>query len=93
MISTGTFETAVNSHIGDDEEEDPNMILERINSQLAEKVDKLPHHPEHDPDLVQWDGPHDPENPQNFSFAKKVGLTAMIIILTINVLVFLLTSC
>jgi hypothetical protein len=83
--------TAVNSQIGDNESqkevEDDNfsLQLERINSGLAEKVEHLPHHKDHDADLVDWDGPHDPENPQNFSFRKKVGLTALIILLTVDV--------
>jgi hypothetical protein len=59
--------------------------LERINSEMAEKADHRPHPDPHDPDLVDWDGPNDPENPLNFSFGRKVALTALIIVLTINV--------
>jgi hypothetical protein len=83
--------TAVNSQDGDHEadkyikDEELGVQLERINSMMAEKVNHLPHHKSHDPDLVDWDGPHDPENPQNFSFRRKVALTALIIVLTVNV--------
>lgn len=57
----------------------------RADEQMEEKADHLPHHPDNDPDLVEWDCPNDPENPQNFSFTRKVLLTALIIVLTINV--------
>ena len=30
-----------------------------------------------DPDLVTWDGPHDKDNPQNFSLARKLLITAI----------------
>ena len=68
-----------------DADEDDEIRLERINSQMAEKNDHLPHHQPNDPDLVDWDGPHDPENPQNFTFKRKLALTALIIALTVNV--------
>lgn len=36
-----------------------------------------------DPNLVEWDGPDDPENPQNFSTAKKWVITMLLSSLTI----------
>ncbi|KAK7451300.1 hypothetical protein VKT23_012641 [Stygiomarasmius scandens] len=38
-----------------------------------------------DPNMVDWDGPDDPANPQNFSTAKKWIVTAVCIILTLSV--------
>jgi hypothetical protein len=39
--------------------------------------------PEKDPNLVEWDGPDDPENPQNFSYARKWTITMFLSSLTI----------
>ncbi|THV00011.1 MFS polyamine transporter [Dendrothele bispora CBS 962.96] len=38
-----------------------------------------------DPNMVDWDGPDDPANPQNFSMAKKWAVTAICIALTLSV--------
>ncbi|PIL27281.1 MFS general substrate transporter [Ganoderma sinense ZZ0214-1] len=38
-----------------------------------------------DPNLVRWDGPDDPENPHNWSLRKKWAITALCVLLTINV--------
>ncbi|KAI1798447.1 MFS general substrate transporter [Ganoderma leucocontextum] len=38
-----------------------------------------------DPDLVGWDGPNDPENPQNWSLRRKWVITVLCVLLTINV--------
>ncbi|KAF8629483.1 hypothetical protein AX15_003416 [Amanita polypyramis BW_CC] len=38
-----------------------------------------------DPDLVTWDGPNDPENPQNWSKRYKWMITVAVIITTVNV--------
>lgn len=38
---------------------------------------------EKDPNLVEWDGPDDPENPQNFSPARKWAITMCLSSLTI----------
>lgn len=40
---------------------------------------------------VAWDGPNDPENPQNFTTRKKWTITAVICVLTINAYVFIFT--
>jgi hypothetical protein len=39
--------------------------------------------PDKDPNLVEWDGPDDPENPQNFTRAKKWTITMLLSSLTI----------
>ena len=38
-----------------------------------------------DPNLVTWDGPNDPENPQNWSKGYKCTMTIVVIILAVNV--------
>ncbi|KAL0959062.1 hypothetical protein HGRIS_014362 [Hohenbuehelia grisea] len=38
-----------------------------------------------DPNLVEWDGPHDPENPYNWSKTWKWALTGVCILSTLNV--------
>ena len=38
-----------------------------------------------DPHLVTWDGPNDPENPQNWSSRRKWAITILCVLLTINV--------
>lgn len=42
---------------------------------------------EKDPDLVEWDGPEDPDNPQNWSKAYKWFVTGICAIITFNVYV------
>lgn len=43
-----------------------------------------------DPNKVVWDGPDDPENPQNFSRMRKWVITLICTLVTVNVYVFLL---
>ena len=38
-----------------------------------------------DPDLVGWDGPDDPENPQNWSTRRKWAVTVLSVLMTVNV--------
>ncbi|KAF8217975.1 MFS polyamine transporter [Mycena galopus ATCC 62051] len=38
-----------------------------------------------DPEEINWDGPEDPANPQNWSDRKKWMITAIIVVLTVNV--------
>ncbi|CCM06389.1 uncharacterized protein FIBRA_08648 [Fibroporia radiculosa] len=38
-----------------------------------------------DPDKVDWDGPHDQENPQNWTVARKWWITALCLLMTVNV--------
>ncbi|CCG83650.1 putative MFS multidrug transporter [Taphrina deformans PYCC 5710] len=44
----------------------------------SEKTRAGPVHINTDVYLVEWDGPDDPENPQNWSFARKAWLTALL---------------
>ncbi|THH13906.1 hypothetical protein EW146_g6361 [Bondarzewia mesenterica] len=44
-----------------------------------------PPQPPADPNLVTWDGPNDPENPQNWSRRRKWALTVLVSLLTLNV--------
>ena len=39
---------------------------------------KLPTGESHDPNIVDWDGPDDPNNPVNWSMKKKVAATVVI---------------
>ncbi|KAH9476296.1 Ascochitine biosynthesis cluster MFS transporter [Psilocybe cubensis] len=41
--------------------------------------------PNRDPNMVTWDGPEDPTNPQNWSIARKWLITISCIIMTVNV--------
>jgi len=43
--------------------------------------------PNLDPNLVTWEGPNDPDNPQNWSFWYKWWLTAVCTAMTLNVYV------
>jgi hypothetical protein len=36
-------------------------------------------------EVVTWDGPDDPENPKNWSYAYKWWVTAIVCILSLNV--------
>ena len=38
-----------------------------------------------DPDLVSWDGPNDPANPQNWSWQQKLFITITVTMFTVNV--------
>lgn len=51
-----------------------------------------PSHPTKDPNMVDWDGPNDPENPQNWSVRFKWMMTIVVIIMTVNVYVFIPNS-
>lgn len=64
---------------GADEPEDP-PVKGRTNS---------PSHSTKDPNVVDWDGPDDPENPQNWSVRFKWLMTMVVIIMTVNVYVFI----
>ena len=35
-----------------------------------------------DPNIVDWDGPNDPENPLNWTMSKKVGAIAIVALIT-----------
>ena len=54
---------------------------------LPKEGDGLPPHKEvssPDPDLVRWDGPDDPENPQNWSYRRKWAITILSVLMTVN---------
>ena len=46
-------------------------------------------HPTEDPNLVQWDGPNDLENPQNWPAGRKWLITIIAVITTVNVCVLI----
>lgn len=68
---------------GGDEPRDPPTKVESV---------AVPALPAADPNMVQWDGPDDPENPQNWSTSYKWLLTMVCIIMTVNVCVVFLDS-
>jgi len=45
----------------------------------------LPPAPTIDANLVTWDGPNDPNNPQNWSNSRKWVITMVAIVMTVNV--------
>ncbi len=47
----------------------------RLDTATHEKAPK-------DPNIVNWDGPDDPENPLNWSSAKKFGAISMVSLIT-----------
>ncbi|EED22809.1 MFS multidrug transporter, putative [Talaromyces stipitatus ATCC 10500] len=49
----------------------------------SETSDDAAPEPTRDPNLVEWDGPDDPENPQNFPVARKWTITMLLSFLTI----------
>ena len=84
VVSLPVYEEAdrvVTEHHGGDEAEDPTV-----------KIPSKSSHLERDPNLVEWDGPGDPENPQNWSVRYKWFMTIVIIVMTVNVCVFTLDS-
>ena len=46
-------------------------------------------HPTEDPNLVQWDGPNDPQNPQNWPARRKWLITIVAVLTTVNVCVLI----
>ncbi|KAI0061389.1 MFS polyamine transporter [Artomyces pyxidatus] len=65
---------------GGDDPEDPPPKSHSPRSPHAEHADSPL-----DPNLVAWDGPDDPENPQNWSYGYKWWVTVVCSIMTINV--------
>lgn len=64
---------------GGDVPEDPTpKVAPYVPSIVDEKID---------PNKVDWDGPDDPENPQNWSNRKKWLITALALVMTVNVCV------
>ncbi|KAF5313645.1 hypothetical protein D9611_010182 [Ephemerocybe angulata] len=52
---------------------------------VPEPAPPTPPAPPRDPNMVVWDGPDDPANPQNWSVAYKWFLTAMCMLMCVNV--------
>ncbi|KAJ2916645.1 hypothetical protein MD484_g3772, partial [Candolleomyces efflorescens] len=76
----GQDETAFSRYGGDYvEEPTPRSPPER------QKSLHIPSKPEKDPNMVNWDGPDDPENPQNWSKSYKWLLTLICMLLCVNV--------
>ena len=76
----GQDETAFSRYGGDYvEEPSPRSPPER------QKSLHIPSKPEKDPNMVNWDGPDDPENPQNWSKSYKWLLTLICMLLCVNV--------
>jgi hypothetical protein len=76
-------EQRVAAYGGDDPESPPPRAAKLVPAPpVAEVVG-----PKVDPNLVQWDGPDDPENPLNWSRARRWKITAVVILLSINVYV------
>lgn len=48
-------------------------------------------HPTNDPHVVDWNGPDDPTNPQNWSFGYKWCITIIAILMCMNVYVLILS--
>lgn len=51
-------------------------------SSLASSGDDIEEETEHDPDIVDFDGPDDPENPMNWKASKKWGMVSLISAIT-----------
>ena len=69
----GTPQTDVESHSG------PTSDVEMTQPKVEEEVGNVGH----DPNLVDWDGPGDPQNPLNWSRNKKIGSAAVVSLITI----------
>jgi len=65
---------------GADDVEDPPPVSEKTGFHNAATKDV---------NMVDWDGPDDPSNPQNWSLRRKWSMVALCILITINWLVIL----
>lgn len=72
------------SQLGDNPREQTNPSYPENRSQIISFSEE-----QEDPWKVEWDGPDDPENPHNWSKPYKMGLTAVITVLTFTVYVVL----
>jgi DHA1 family multidrug resistance protein-like MFS transporter len=73
----------VTSYGGDDPEEPTPVAAKFVTAPVVSAVVQ----PKVDPDMVQWDGPDDPENPLNWSRGRRWLVTAVVILLSVNVYV------
>ncbi|PGH23747.1 hypothetical protein AJ80_02176 [Polytolypa hystricis UAMH7299] len=67
----------INSKLGQQEGDDPEKDAEALESSGIQDASPLK-----DPNLVEWDGPADPDNPVNWSLAKKWYITMMLALVT-----------
>ena len=65
--------------------DDPHDPPPRSPQSLSSKLSAVPE--QQDLNMVTWDGPDDPKNPQNWSEGYKWLITAVAIIMTVNVYV------
>jgi hypothetical protein len=74
------------THYGGNEPEDPvpGTPLSRTLSRHSTRRGNAAH-PKKDSELVDWDGPDDPANPQNWSKNYKWMITMFVIIISVNV--------
>jgi DHA1 family multidrug resistance protein-like MFS transporter len=72
----GVVFQAIRTRQEDDEERDLELQAGFRTRSAEEQKDK-------DPNLVEWDGPDDPENPQNFSRGRKWLITMILSTLTV----------
>jgi hypothetical protein len=76
------------------EDQDLNKDVER-GSSTTEKVNPVEEKvvEPRDPNLVDWDGPDDPENPLNWTTSRKAMMTTSIALITFLTYVVHLLSC
>ncbi len=67
---------------GGDDVQDPDKRLGREKKMPTAEVHEVL--PSNEPVLVTWDGPDDPDNPQNFRTSKKWLITVVCCALTVN---------
>lgn len=68
-------EAEIEKYGGDEPDEPPAKSM----------IPGLPPQPPADSNLVTWDGPNDPENPQNWSHGYKWAITVLMSLMTLNV--------
>ena len=66
---------------GDDPEAPPPRAVKLVSATLVPTETE----PKVDPNLVQWDGPDDPENPLNWTRSRRWLITGVVILLSLNV--------
>ncbi|KAF8638639.1 hypothetical protein AX17_002064 [Amanita inopinata Kibby_2008] len=70
---------------GGDDPHEPSPKQSICRDDKHASMSSLPTPPAVNPELVQWDGPNDPENPQNWPTSYKWVLTFVCLAMTINV--------
>ncbi|KAF8900698.1 MFS polyamine transporter [Gymnopilus junonius] len=75
---TSRGEESLERYGGDDIHEPPSKEEEALGG-------GLPPAPTLDANMVTWDGPDDPQNPQNWSIRRKWFITSVTIVMTVNV--------